>query len=82
MRSYDGRQAPDFMGSDNRKGKKGQGSSLLGEFMPDQVISTSMRQPSEIGRFKYPDTAEAIYDEQEGNVKMVEKSLASGKRRK
>ena len=80
MRDYDGRTSPDFMGRGNSKGARA--GSLLGEFFPPDVKDTSMRPPSEIGRYKYPDTAEAIYNEQEGNVRMSNQDKASGMRRK
>lgn len=80
MRDYDGRSSPDFMGRGMGKGK-GAGS-LLGEFFPPDVKSESMKPPKEIEKYKYPDTADAIYDEQEGNVRLADADRASGKRRK
>lgn len=80
MRDYDGKQSPDFMGRHQGKGKRE--GSLLGEFFPPDVKAKSMHPPSEIAKFKYPDTAEAIYEEQEGNVKFADKDRASGKKRK
>lgn len=80
MRSYDGRSEVDFKGRKMGKGEKG--GSMLGEFFPPEVKSTSMKPPGEIEKFRYPDTAEAIYEEQEGNVKLADKDRASGKKRK
>ena len=80
MRDYDGRSSPDFMGRGMGKGARA--GSLLGEFFPPNVKETSMKPPGEIGRFKYPDTAEAIYKEQEGNVRLADKDRASGMKRK
>ena len=80
MRDYDGRSAVDGFG--RSKGKGAKGGSLLGEFFPPNVKDKAMYPPGEIGRFKYPDTAEAIYDEQEGNVKLADKDRASGRHRK
>lgn len=80
MRDYDGKQSVDFKGRGKGAGVKG--GSMIGEFFPPDVKATSMKPPGEIGRFKYPDTAEAIFDEQEGNVKMADRDRASGKKRK
>ena len=80
MRDYDGRQSPDFMG--RGKGKGARAGSLLGEFFPPDVKDVAMHPPGEIGRFKYPDTAEAIYSEQEGNVRLSESDRLKGMRRK
>lgn len=79
-RDYDGRSSPDAMG--RGKGKGARAGSLLGEFFPPDVRDHSMHPPSEIGRFRYPDTAEAIYSEQEGNVRLADKDRASGMHRK
>jgi hypothetical protein len=80
MRDYDGKQSPDFMG--RKEGKGVRAGSLLGEFFPPEVKAQSMKVPSEIARFKYPDTADAIYAEQEGDVKMADRDRASSMRRK
>jgi len=80
MRDYDGRTSVDFKGRGMGKGSRG--GSLLGEFFPPDVKEVSMHPPKEIEKYKYPDTAEAIYDEQEGNVRLADKDRASGKRRK
>lgn len=80
MRDYDGKSSPDFMG--RGKGKGSRAGSLLGEFFPPEVKDVTMKPPGEIGRYKYPDTAEAIYNEQEGNVKLANKDRASGMKRK
>lgn len=80
MRDYDGRQSPDFMG--RKEGKGARAGSLLGEFFPPDVKAVAMHPPSEIGRFKYPDTAEAIYAEQEGDVRLAESDRMKGMRRK
>lgn len=80
MRDYDGRSSPDFKG--RGKGEGARGGSLLGEFFPPNVKDVAMHPPGEIGRYKYPDTAEAIYREQEGNVKLANADKASGMRRK
>ena len=80
MRDYDGRTSVDFKG--RGKGTGARAGSLLGEFFPPDVKDVTMNPPGEIGRFKYPDTAEAIYNEQEGNVRLAEKDRASGMKRK
>lgn len=80
MRDYDGRTSVDFKGRGMGKGARA--GSLLGEFFPSNVQEVSMKPPGEIGTYKYPDTASAIYEEQEGNVKMANADKASGKRRK
>lgn len=80
MRDYDGKSSPDFMG--RGKGKGAKAGSLLGEFFPRDAKEVSMHPPGEIGRYKYPDTAEAIYSEQEGNVKLADRDRASGMKRK
>jgi len=80
MRDYDGKSDVDFKGRGMGKGSRG--GSLLGEFFPPAVKEVSMKPPGEIGKYKYPDTAAAIYDEQEGNVKLANADKASGKRRK
>ncbi len=80
MRDYDGRSEVDFKGRNEGKGARA--GSLLGEFFPPDVKATSMHPPSEIGRYKYPDTAEAIYREQEGDVRLADKDRASGMKRK
>ena len=80
MRDYDGRTEVDFKG--RGKGKGAKAGSLLGEFFPPEVKDVSMHPPGEIGRYKYPDTAEAIYNEQEGNVKLADRDRASGMKRK
>ena len=80
MRDYDGRTSVDFKG--RGKGTGARAGSLLGEFFPPDVKDVTMKPPGEIGRFKYPDTAEAIYNEQEGNVRLAEKDRASGMKRK
>lgn len=80
MRDYDGKQSPDFMG--RKAGKGARAGSMLGEFFPPDVKSVSMKPPGEIGRYRYPDTAEAIYDEQEGNVRLADRDKASGMKRK
>lgn len=80
MRDYDGKQSPDGFG--RLKGKGAKGGSLLGEFFPSEVKDHAMHPPGEIGRFRYPDTAEAIYSEQEGNVRLADRDRASGKHRK
>lgn len=80
MRDYDGKQSPDFMGRNAGKGVRA--GSLLGEFFPPDVKDVSMHPPGEIGRYKYPDTAEAIYKEQEGNVRLADRDRASAMRRK
>lgn len=80
MRDYDGKQATDFMG--RGKGKGARAGSLLGEFFPPNVKDTAMHPPGEIGRYKYPDTAEAIHREQEGNVHLADRDRASGMKRK
>lgn len=80
MRDYDGKQSPDGFG--RQKGRAMRAGSLLGEFFPPDVRDHTMNPPGEIGRFKYPDTAEAIYSEQEGNVHISDKDRASGMHRK
>ena len=80
MRDYDGRTSVDFKGRGMGKGARG--GSLLGEFFPPDVKEVAMHPPGEIGSYKYPDTAEAIYEEQEGNVRLANQDKASGKRRK
>lgn len=80
MRDFDGKQSVDFMG--RGKGKGAKAGSLLGSFFPPDVKESVMHPPSEIGRYKYPDTAEAIYAEQEGNVHLSNKDKASGMKRK
>lgn len=80
MRDYDGRTSVDFKGRGEGKGARG--GSLLGEFFPPDVKEVSMHPPGEIGKYKYPDTAEQIYNEQEGNVKLADKDRASGMKRK
>lgn len=80
MRDYDGRQSPDFMG--RKEGKGAKGGSLLGEFFPDEVKAISMKRPSEIGKIPYPDSANAIYDEQEGDVRMADRGSLKSMRRK
>ncbi len=80
MRDYDGRTEVDFKGRGQGKGAKA--GSLLGEFFPPDVKEVVMKPPGEISKFKYPDTAEAIYQEQEGNVRLSDKDRASGMRRK
>lgn len=80
MRDYDGRTSVDFKGRGQGTGAKA--GSLLGEFFPPNVKEAVMHPPGEIGRYKYPDTAEAIYKEQEGNVHLANKDKASGMRRK
>lgn len=80
MRSYDGRTSVDFKGRNEGKGAKG--GSLLGAFFPPDVKEAVMHPPQEIEKYKYPDTAEAIYREQEGNVKISDKARASGMMRK
>jgi hypothetical protein len=80
MRDYDGKQSPDFKGRNMGKGARA--GSLLGEFFPPNVKDTVMKPPGEIGRYKYPDTAEAIYEEQEGNVRLADRDKASGMKRK
>ena len=80
MRDFDGRTSVDFKGGS--KGKGARAGSLLGEFFPPDVKDVSMKPPGEIGRYKYPDTAEAIYREQEGNVHLADKDRASGMKRK
>jgi hypothetical protein len=80
MRDYDGRTSVDFKGRGQGKGSRG--GSLLGEFFPPDVKDVTMRPPGEIGMSKYPDTAEQIYNEQEGDVRMANKDRASAKRRK
>lgn len=79
-RDYDGRQAPDKFG--RQKGAGAKAGSLLGEFFPPDVRDHTMHPPGEIGRFRYPDTAEAIYSEQEGNVRLADRDKASGMHRK
>lgn len=79
-RDYDGKQAGDKFG--RLKGGGMKGGSLLGEFFPPDVRDHTMHPPGEIGRFRYPDTAEAIYSEQEGNVRLADKDRASGMHRK
>lgn len=80
MRDYDGRSAVDFQGRGMGKGARA--GSLLGEFFPPDVKDVAMHPPGEIGRYKYPDTAESIYNEQEGNVRLADRDKASGMRRK
>lgn len=80
MRDYDGKQSVDFAGRNMGKGVKA--GSLLGEFFPPEVKSTSMKPPKEIEKYRYPDTAEAIFEEQEGNVRLADRDRASGKKRK
>lgn len=80
MRDYDGKQSPDGFG--RLKGKGMRAGSLLGEFFPPDVKDHAMHPPGEIGRFRYPDTAEAIYKEQEGNVQLADRDRASGMHRK
>ena len=80
MRDYDGRTSVDFKGGS--KGKGARGGSLLGEFFSPDVKDVSMKPPGEIGRYKYPDTADAIYREQEGNVHLADRDRASGMKRK
>ena len=80
MRDYDGRTSVDFKGRGTGTGARA--GALLGEFFPPDVKDVTMKPPGEIGRFKYPDTAEAIYNEQEGNVRLAEKDRASGMKRK
>ncbi len=79
-RDYDGRTSVDFKG--RGKGTGAKAGSLLGEFFPPDVKNVTMKPPGEIGRYKYPDTAEAILAEQEGNVRLSDKDRASGMRRK
>ena len=80
MKDYDGKAQGDYMGSNNGRGARA--GSLMGEFFPEDVRAKSMGQPGEIDRGRYPDTADAIYNEQEGNVRMAEKGRASGMYRK
>ena len=80
MRDYDGKQSADGFG--RMKGKGSKGGSLLGEFFPPNVRDSAMHPPGEIGRYRYPDTAEAIYKEQEGNVRLADDDRASGMHRK
>lgn len=80
MRDYDGRSSVDFKGRGQGKGARA--GSLLGEFFPPDVKDVAMHPPGEIGRYKYPDTAEAIYNEQEGNVRLSNADKASGMKRK
>jgi hypothetical protein len=80
MRDYDGRTSVDFKG--RGKGEGAKGGSLLGEFFPPNVKDVVMKPPGEIGMSKYPDTAEAIFREQEGNVHMANKDRASAMKRK
>lgn len=80
MRDYDGRSSVDFKGRGMGKGARA--GSLLGEFFPPDVKDVAMHPPGEIGRYKYPDTAEAIYNEQEGNVRLSNADKASGMKRK
>lgn len=80
MRDYDGRTSVDFKGRNKGRGERG--GSLLGAFFPPDVKEAVMHPPSEIEKYKYPDTAEAIYREQEGNVKISDKGRASGMMRK
>lgn len=80
MRDYDGRTSADFRGRNEGKGVRA--GSLLGEFFSPDVKGVAMHPPGEIGRYKYPDTAEAIYSEQEGNVRLADRDRASGMRRK
>jgi hypothetical protein len=80
MRDYDGKQQADFMG--RLKGRGAKAGSLLGEFFPPDVKDHAMMPPGEIGRFRYPDTAEAIFKEQEGNVHIADEGRASGMHRK
>lgn len=80
MRDYDGRTSVDFKGRNMGKGAKG--GSLLGAFFPPDVKETVMKPPKEIEKYRYPDTAEAIFNEQEGNVRLANKDRASAMRRK
>jgi len=80
MRDYDGKQSPDFVGREKGKGVKA--GSMLGEFFPPEVKASSMKRPGEIGKPKYPDTAEAIYSDQEGQVKSSNSDRASAKKRR
>ena len=80
MRDYDGRTSVDFKGRGQGTGARA--GSLLGEFFPPDVKEAVMHPPKEIEKYRYPDTAEAIYDEQEGNVRISDKARASGKMRK
>lgn len=54
----------------------------ISEFFPNDAKVHHMNPPGTISKYKYPDTAEAIYSEQEGNVKLANADKASGKRRK
>lgn len=80
MRDYDGRTSVDFKGRGMGKGAKG--GSLLGEFFPSDVKESVMKPPGEIGTYRYPDTASAIFDEQEGNVRLANADKASAMKRK
>jgi len=80
MRDYDGKQRPDFMG--RGKGKGAKEGSMMGEFFPEMAKSMSMHPPGDINEFNYPDTAGAIYNEQEGNVKLANRDRASSMKRK
>lgn len=80
MRDYDGRTSVDFKGRGMGAGARA--GSLLGEFFPPDVKDKTMHPPGEIGRYKYPDTAEAIFNEQEGNVRLADRDRASGMKRK
>lgn len=80
MRDYDGKQSVDFQGRGMGKGARA--GSLLGEFFPPDVKSMAMHPPKEIAMSKYPDTAAAIFDEQEGNVRLADRDRVSGMKRK
>lgn len=84
MNAYDLRTRGEGQGTVHGPGNPGRKmeGKKVSEFLPNEVKVSKYKCAGEIQKFKYPQSAEAIYDEQEGDVRTATRDRASMKRLK